>query len=525
MSKKSLLFIVIVVSISFSVFGSPRRDTAKGDIHLTGPIRGGEQGWPYGAYYGNIRNIGYVEEEYFIEGNAVLYNLTGEWTTDGKWTLERGRTFPYKTRLLVHRPADSAEFNGTVIVEWANVTSGYEMAFVDIAGMPDLVDRGFAYVLASVQPISVNGFQNPQAPSREVRAVGTSMTVQAAPADLTRGGLRTWDPQRYGSLSIPNDGISYDIFTQIGIAVGPNRKTLTSGVDPMGGLTVRNLIGIGGSQSGIRILSYTNGVQPLENVYSALIPAMGSGQGVDFLEAIAADRTAPDPNPEARRIRPAMIRDDLTIPVMVFNSESEADWTFEARQPETDRFRHWEVAATSHAGPRKMQLENLKTDRDGITYSLHHIASTRQAELDWQPVLSAAFWHIHNWVNGEGPPPSFPPIAITQTNGRIEIQRDQYGNAIGGVRLPALEVPFANYSVVLRTRILPSSFTIPFSTSYLRQLYPTHDDYVAQVTEAVNRALETGVLLRIGADEYIRRARAAPVPEASYPDALRQFLR
>ena len=34
---------------------------------------------------------------------------------------------PYKTRMLVRRPANPQNFNGVVLVEWVNVTSGYNL--------------------------------------------------------------------------------------------------------------------------------------------------------------------------------------------------------------------------------------------------------------------------------------------------------------------------------------------------------------------------------------------------------------
>ena len=527
MNKKVILLIAFITAITFSAFCFGQKEEKKGALHVTGPITAGERGWPQMGYYGNPAHIGYVEEEFFIEGNAAHYTLTSEWTKDGKWTLEKGYTSPYKTRLLVHRPAKDEDFNGTVVIEWANVSSGYEMAFVDIQGMVDMPDCGFAFVLASVQPISVNGFTNPGTSTREVRAIGTNVVVQAARADLTVGGLKNWDPLRYGSLHIPDEGASYDIFTQAGIAVGPNRKTLTTGVDAMGGLTVKKLIGIGGSQSGIRLLSYANGIQPIENVYDALVPAMGSGQGVDFKEELAADPTVPGYDAmaaNARRIRPALIRDDLAIPVMIFNSEAEVDWTAEARQPDTDKFRHWEVAGASHGGP-KMKIANLKSDRDSLTFTHTTSSQIRATEIDWQPVLSAALWHIHNWVTDGTLPPSFEPIKVEVVNGRIEPIRDQYGNAVGGVRLPELEVPFANYSTNYRNRMMPSSYTIPFSPAYMKQLYPTHAVYLAKYTEAVNKAKADGVILERSAQLFIQRARNAPIPEQVYPDVLKPYLK
>jgi hypothetical protein len=351
---------------------------------------------------------------------------------------------------------------------------------------------------------------------------------------------RPADPAKFnGSLSVPGDGQSYDIFTQVGKAIGPNRKSLISGSDPMGGLAVKRLIGVGASQSGIRLLSYANGVQPLENVYHAIIPGMGSGQAVDFEESVAEDMSANMAGSDtlsaaaalaatakaaSRRLRPVWVREDSSIPVMVFNSEAEADWTSQARQPETDKYRHWEVAGARH-GPSTLMLRfNLKTDRDGLTNVTIGSTITQLLEADWQPVMAAAFWHINNWIDGGAPPPIMPLIEVTETNGKLEFSRDQYGNTLGGIRLPEVEVPYAQIVINTRSRMLPGASTFPFPTAYLKRLYPTHDDYVTKVTEAVNKAQAQGIILQHAADDYIKRAKAAPIPEPNYSDAIKDLL-
>src|ERR1700730_18056071 len=40
-------------------------------IALTGSILGVRHGWRFGAFYGDIGALGYVEEEYFIAGQAL----------------------------------------------------------------------------------------------------------------------------------------------------------------------------------------------------------------------------------------------------------------------------------------------------------------------------------------------------------------------------------------------------------------------------------------------------------------------
>src|ERR1700757_899477 len=61
---------------------------------------------------------GYVEEEFFINGAANRYLTSG--TSTG--TLQDSN-HAYRTRIVVRRPADAKKFNGTVLVEWVNVTN------------------------------------------------------------------------------------------------------------------------------------------------------------------------------------------------------------------------------------------------------------------------------------------------------------------------------------------------------------------------------------------------------------------
>src|SRR5262249_54941085 len=256
-------------------------------------------------------------------GTAKRYEPVGTHGNDGKWEVQAAGEAPFKTRILVKRPKDPAKFNGTVLVEWANVTLGHELIIADFPG----IYEGFAHVSVSAQFVGLHGF------------------------DADPKGLVAWDIQRYGSLSHPGDSYSYDIFTQAGRAVGPKRTR--SGVDPMGSLKVRNLIATGASQSGARMLSYINAIVPTEPAFDALVPLIigGSASGFDDTVLDPSKLFAMPPTPEelAKLMRlGTKIRDDLKVPVMLVNSESETMGCFPCRQPDTGKFRFWEVAGSSH---------------------------------------------------------------------------------------------------------------------------------------------------------------------------------
>ena len=76
--------------------------------------------------------------------------------SDGKWTVTPTTTAAYKTRILVRRPSNPAHFNGTVIVEWMNVSAGESAPDWDFLN-PMLMRDGYAYVGVSAQALGVNG--------------------------------------------------------------------------------------------------------------------------------------------------------------------------------------------------------------------------------------------------------------------------------------------------------------------------------------------------------------------------------
>ena len=76
--------------------------------------------------------------------------------SDGKWTITPTTTATYKTRIIVRRPANPAHFNGTVIVEWMNVSAGESAPDWDFLN-PMLMRDGYAYVGVSAQALGVDG--------------------------------------------------------------------------------------------------------------------------------------------------------------------------------------------------------------------------------------------------------------------------------------------------------------------------------------------------------------------------------
>ncbi|MDO9247262.1 MAG: alpha/beta hydrolase domain-containing protein [Phenylobacterium sp.] len=464
---------------------------------IQGPITGGQHGWAFNRPLIDLAAKGFVEAEYFLEGQATTYGPVAgaELGRDGKWTVEPKGKVPFKTRFLVYRPADPAKFNGTVVVCWNNVTAGYELFFGE---GPEVLEEGYAYVCATVQAVGVHGFEaNPQ-------------------------GLAAWDAERYGSLSIPTDDASYDIFSQVARAVGPGRS---GPVDPMGGLAVKRVIGLGASQSAGRLSTYINAVHPLPpeqggHAFDGYMLQIYFGGGTAIEGSDPPVRVSPGAPGAARPLPRAqnLIREDLDVPAMIVNTELEAIACLKVRQPDTERFRTWEAAALTHVSYQAQLTRNEKYQRDfGVAPAA---PSEDMNRIYLQPFYDAALHHMNRWVNGGAAPPSQPLINF-DADGKVV--RDAHGIATGGVRLPQADAPVAMNSSApvsddFSGRLRGSNR--PFDAATLDALYGDEAGYLARFRQAAAAAVAAGVMMPRDVEPAVaeaaleyRRARALSARE------------
>ena len=448
---------------------------------VSGPITGGEKGWPFGCPVADLAQDGYVVEEFFLDGEATRYRPVAgmEFGREGRWQAEPAGTDHFRTRLLVYRPADTEHFNGTVIVSWNNVTAGYELFAGDTR---EIIGGGYAFVGVTTQRVGVHGL--PPTPQ----------------------GLADWDPGRYGSLSITSDDYSYDIFTQAARAVRPDRDRT---VDPLGGLDVRTVIAMGASQSAGRLGTYVNAIQPLSRAFDGFILTIYFGTGTPLEVGDTVVNINDPQRPPARvALRGSnLLRDDLDVPVMVVNSELEASACYAVRQPDTDRFRYWEAAGTSHVSAQSLAARADKYERE---FGVRPPAVDGRNEVPMIPVFDAAIHHMHGWANG-GPPPPPQPL-ITFEGEPPEVVRDDLGLAKGGIRLPQVEVPLARHSAIpLGPDVYSYLYgsTVAFSPETVESLYPDEAGYLARFEEATRAAEKAGVILPADVEPLVQEAKAA----------------
>jgi Alpha/beta hydrolase domain len=454
---------------------------------VTGPVTGGEHDQPFNAMpKGLADRYGYVEEEFFLAGDATAYAPEGEHGEDGRWSVTAAGTEPYTTRVVVRRPADADDFDGTVFVEWFNVTAGLD-------GDPDfglthaeLMAHGSAYVGVSAQQIGVEG--------------GEALLPIEIPGMPEVQALKQWDPERYGELSHPGDPYSYDIYSQAAQAV---RRP--GDVDLMDGLPVRHVVAMGESQSAARMVTYVNAVHPVADIYDGFLIHSRGGGGSPLGEG-----GSPIGDGVTR------IRDDVGVPVLQYETETDLFGVLgfhAARQPDSDTIRTWEVAGTAHADRAILDYNaELASDVAGGGFDLADMCGSIN-EGDQGLVLRAAVAALRTWVVDDEPPPEAPPLEVADG----AIARDERGIARGGIRTPAVDAPVS----VLTGDAPPGRSVIcllfgdtrPFDAATLADLYPTHQDYVDAVTESVDAAVEAGFLLDADGEAVVAAAEDAAVPE------------
>jgi hypothetical protein len=441
---------------------------------LTGPITTGHVIEPLSAHPLDLAANGYVEHEYFASGTAMAFKADSM-PSDGKWTISPTTTASYETRILVRRPEDPAKFNGTVVVEWMNVSAGESAPDWDFLN-PMLMRDGYAYVGVSAQALGVEGGK---------ALLGSPGSSGGA------SGLVNQEPARYGTLHHPGDQYSLDMFAQIGQALrAPHPAAL-------GGLQPKHILAVGESQSAFYLTTFADALQPRTNVFDGIFIHSRGGAGASLQGTSIASSSGPDD---------LRIRTDLKVPV--FMSETQTDLIqlgyAAAQQPNTDKIRTWEIAGTSHA------------DAYFVGAASSVLGCTTPVNSGPQHnVVQAAFTAFDKWVDDGTPPPSPPPFTLSSTH-PATLALDAHGNVIGGVRTPAVDVPVSTLSGAPPpgANAICALFgsTVAFSPAELASLYGSKSNYIAEYTKSLDKAIASGFILSADKASLLAQAQQVQFP-------------
>src|SRR5256714_10889816 len=191
--------------------------------------------FPLGPY-------GYTEQEYLASGTAQG-NVAGYAQSQPYGPL------PFTTRIVVRRPLDAGRANGTVVLEWMNVSLQQDTDVDWLESYREILHDGFTYVAVSAQP------------------TGVPLSAQ--------------DPVRYGQVRIPPYGPNADtgaspdhggpaygesLFAEIAHALKS-----PAGAAVLGGAPAKRIIAVGESQAAQRLSCYLLAAKPVDPGFDGVL--------------------------------------------------------------------------------------------------------------------------------------------------------------------------------------------------------------------------------------------------------------
>lgn len=442
---------------------------------VTGPVAShpGDPGHDYTFFSSDLglAERGYVEEEFFYSGKANVYDATvaggiGARPTPSPTANIVSGDHDYTTRMVIRRPAKPRDFNGTVVVEWLNATSNYDVEALWFRTHEYFLREGIVWV---------------------------GITAQSGPITHSTLGLKAFSPTRYADLDLTDSGqltsgdrLSFDAYAQ-GVQAVRQAGVLGS-LEPR----VTTVLGAGVSQSAGRLSVFTNAIQTrTQPVLDAVLLYIGGER----------------------------MRDDLDLPVFKVLSETEYTAPASANeitslQPDTDRMRTWSVAGTSHSDWASFAVRYALLQRDQPTAPLRdNCLNPSRSRVPDRYTLSSAMDQAALWAERGVEPASGPPIALA-SNGTT-VLRDDHGNALGGIRLAPFEVATALDTGYNENQpgagglCFLNGTHIPFDTETLDELYPTQGHYRREFAAAVLANVRDGYVLPADAREMLQDANAA----------------
>ena len=496
--RKRWRFYVAALAMAAGVSQTPAQP--QGKTHMTVTLIPGKPVLSLGSF--DLSTLNYVVQEYSFSGEAVSYQAVGAQGVDGRWAVKVDQHAPFTSRLVVVRPSDPAKFNGTVVVEWLNVSAGTDVTPDWSYTHRELIRQGYAYVAVSAQKVGIDG-------GGMVIAIPGMMPLKKA------------DPERYAALNHPGDAFSYDIFTQAARAVRS-----TSDTHLLGPLKPKHVLATGESQSAGFLTTYVDAIEPVANAFDGFLIHSRFGSGTPLAGNYVPNASATAAKPV--RIDGLQIRLDLKKPVLVFITETDLMFPggyLSARQPDNDHLRVWEVAGTAHGDLYVLAVSALdsgsapiETLAKAFTPTNNVMGMTLPQPINAAPqhhyIMQAALASLNRWVVSKQAPPHGQRLDVN-TSATPQLVLDANGNAAGGIRSPWVDVPTSRLSGLVAglgqaPRGLPDLLgtTEPFHAEVLAKLYPGgKTEYLGKFSASLKTAIGAGFILP--ADETEIKALAA----------------
>lgn len=380
------------------------------------------------------KDYGYTEKEFFQSGKANVYDLGAD-----ERAVVSSADHAYTTRLLVRYPSDPTKFSGRVFIDILNASSGVDLEDTWRRSWNHMMLSGDAYI---------------------------GITSKS----LTADALKKFDPARYADINWKvdgknEDGLFWDMLSQLGTQL---RQPGTGGI--LGSLKPQFVYLGGQSQSGFYMNTYlTAFTDRLEKagpngkpLFDGYLNLVGPGSMPLRSESGVPSVSVP------KKLYPA-----TSVPQIVLMSEAESRFAgggggggFPVFPPYSrradansavDKFRFYEVAGAPHADPTSpiipINTEIAKAKADGTSRAPKaYFSGHEEPALQLDDFVTGALENLHAWAAKGTPAPAAQAnwmwYSITKDvkgNDVYDPLRDQFGNALGGLRSPLIDVPLYQY--------------------------------------------------------------------------------
>lgn len=421
---------------------------------------------------------GYVETEYFLTGEAGRYRIADP-MADAE-LIDEGN--PYTTRVLVRRPTDPAAFNGTVIVEWLNVSLDQDIDFVYGATRELIVRDGYAWIGVSAQRNGIDAMKRWNPERYE------ALTVEASNIDPADGS--EIDPADPLIMAVGGDVLAWDIFSQAGQLAEAGTSDL------LGELEVKRLIAAAESQSTLKVSTYYNTIQPLHEVYDGYLLYDRSG----------------------------LLRTDIDAKSIAIGTEIFTALLGQPPQDDTANQRWWEVNGASHFSLDEMaDYVDPMVERDAAFTEGNEVLDVTETTMMKGPcqpatlysrvpngdVMKAALDGLNTWIQG-GIAPATAPRFVVDDQDPPQYVRDENGQILGGIRTAARDAPMATNAGIGEGPGFcgPSGNHVDFTAAEMCERYGNHDAYVDRVRAITDTNVRDHVLLPEEAQRTVAEAEA-----------------
>lgn len=450
---------------------------------VEGPIEVTPDSYPFCAMNHSrvpldVADYGYLEEEYFLSGKANVYDVDA----NDNLVIKKA-ALPYKNRILVRRPVKPEKFSGRVYVDILNATQCYDIEDLWHRTYLWCMEHGHAYVGVTSKPVCVQSLKN-------------FNYYRYRDLDWS-GAQKVPNPTLSRSATIPGteEGLIWDILSQTAMVLryGGSHNCL-------GGYQPKYIYLTGQSQSGAYLNTYISYFNPYldgpdgTHLFDGYMNIVGA-----LVQRSLCQTDDVGPLRLCQRHMHA-----CSTPYICLSSEADfivfkhflpnvnlLDIQIENSDTPQNKCRYYEIAGAPHTDILCPVLTDI-ADIEKTGRSLPNLSQKLISDINDFPLemyVCGLLEKLHQWaVYGIAPKVVSP---LERENGTL--RRDSFGNALGGLRTPFLDVPIATY--IASNPDDPEGICgkmIYFTLAQVEKLYGTPDHYIELFEHAVRTQVDDG---------------------------------